>query len=91
MSIDERQATSGGREAAGAARRTCREELSLRQVWQVAKLSMKIDPKRAPAKISKMKVDSDKLLKINREISDKKYEADELLKIQDLKNMPMSC
>ena len=52
---------------------------------------MKIDPKRAPAKISKMKVDSDKLLKINREISDKKYEADELLKIQDLKNMPMSC
>jgi hypothetical protein len=69
---------------------TLEEESSLRQVWWTADMSMKTDQGERTLKTSKMKVDSDKLLKTNREICDIMSRADELLKMNDLSNLPMS-
>ncbi|MGA2982927.1 MAG: hypothetical protein ABSG32_03890 [Terriglobia bacterium] len=64
--------------------RICGEGLSLRQVWRIVNLSIKTTPEARTQKISKMKVDSDKLLKVKRRIGDIMSEADDLMKIKDL-------
>jgi hypothetical protein len=89
-----RQAMSGGVEAAGAewgaGLMTQGEDSSLREGCRIANLSMKIELAARTQKIFKMKIDSDKLLKTNGKLTDKMSQADELLKISDLPNLPMS-
>jgi len=88
MTSDMRQAMSGGVEAAGAewgaGLMTQGEDSSLREGCRIANLSMKIELAARTQKISKMKVDSDKLLKVKRRIGDIMSEADDLMKIKDL-------
>jgi len=60
------------------------------QEWQTANLSMKTAPEAHILKTSKMKVDSDELLKTKGKFIDKKSDADELLKTNGLVKTPMS-